>query len=159
MNHSVSQPAGPHEAKVRVLRSERRIENEKLRQLKIKLQATADAKKSVMRAGWRSQNGKTAALRLTVLLCAAFFILALGACLDIRGLGNAHSILGLGFTPVGGLSCRYPVRVLVSGSTSACIWVHGSGSPTIAANGLTTRVFDAVLAKQTQSKKHTRYHH
>jgi hypothetical protein len=50
MNHSVSQVAGPHEAKIRLLRSERKIENEKLGQLKIKLQATANAKKSVARA-------------------------------------------------------------------------------------------------------------
>jgi hypothetical protein len=40
--------AGPHEAKIRLLRSERKIENEKLGQLKIKLQA--NAKKSVARA-------------------------------------------------------------------------------------------------------------
>jgi hypothetical protein len=49
MNHSVSQEAGPHEAKIRLLRTERKIENEKLGQLKIKLQATANAKKSVAR--------------------------------------------------------------------------------------------------------------
>jgi hypothetical protein len=50
MNHSVSQEAGPHEAKIRLLRTERKIENEKLGQLKIKLQATANAKKFVARA-------------------------------------------------------------------------------------------------------------
>ena len=40
----------PARGKVRLLRSERKIENEKLGQLKIKLQATANAKKSVARA-------------------------------------------------------------------------------------------------------------
>jgi hypothetical protein len=50
MNHSVLQATFPHEATIRLLRSERKIENEKLGQLKIKLQATANAKKSVARA-------------------------------------------------------------------------------------------------------------
>jgi hypothetical protein len=50
MNHSVSQAAFPHEAKIRLLRSERKIENEKLGRLKINLLATANAKKSVAQA-------------------------------------------------------------------------------------------------------------
>jgi hypothetical protein len=50
MNHSVSLAAAPHEAKIRMLRTERKIENEKLGQLKIKLLATANAKKSVAQA-------------------------------------------------------------------------------------------------------------
>ena len=50
MNHSVLQVAGPHEAKIRLLRTERKIENETLGQLKIKLLASANAKKSVARA-------------------------------------------------------------------------------------------------------------
>jgi hypothetical protein len=50
MNHLVSQPAGTHEAKIRLLRSERKIEGEKLEQLKTKLRATENAKKSVMQA-------------------------------------------------------------------------------------------------------------
>ena len=50
MNHSVTQPAGPHETKARLLRSERKIEGEKLEQLKTKLRAIANAKKSVMQA-------------------------------------------------------------------------------------------------------------
>ena len=50
VNHSVSQTADPHETKVRLLRVERKIEGEKLEQLKTKLRATANAKKSVMRA-------------------------------------------------------------------------------------------------------------
>jgi hypothetical protein len=88
-------------------------------------------------------------LVLPSLLCTAFLVLALGASLAIGGLGNAHSIFGLGFTAVGGLSGRYPVRILVGGSTSACIWVDGSGGPTIPANGLTPRIFYAILPKQT----------
>ena len=48
MYNFVSQPAGRHETKVRLLRSERKIEDEKLEQLKTKLRATANAKKSVM---------------------------------------------------------------------------------------------------------------
>jgi hypothetical protein len=39
MNHSVSQVAGPHEARIRLLRTERKIENEKLGRLKITLLA------------------------------------------------------------------------------------------------------------------------
>ena len=50
MNHSVSQTADPHETKLRLLRAERKIEGEKLEQLKTKLRATANAKKSVMQA-------------------------------------------------------------------------------------------------------------
>jgi hypothetical protein len=50
MNHSVSQVAGPHEANIRLLRTERKIENEKLGQLKMKLLANANAKKSVAQA-------------------------------------------------------------------------------------------------------------
>jgi hypothetical protein len=40
----------PHEAKIRLLRAERKIENEKLEQFKTKLRITANAKKSVMQA-------------------------------------------------------------------------------------------------------------
>ena len=50
VNHSVSYTADPHETRVRLLRAERKIEGEKLEQLKTKLRATANAKKSVMRA-------------------------------------------------------------------------------------------------------------
>jgi hypothetical protein len=49
MNHSL-EAAGPHEANLRLLRVERKIEGKKLLQLKLKLQATANAKKSVARA-------------------------------------------------------------------------------------------------------------
>jgi hypothetical protein len=93
------------------------------------------------------------------LLCATLLVLALGAGLAVRALGNAHSILGLGFTAAGGLSGRHAVRILVGGSTSACIWINGCGAPTIAANGLATCVLDAILAKQTRSKKHARDHY
>jgi hypothetical protein len=97
-------------------------------------------------------------LVLPSLLCTAFLVLALGASLAIGGLGNAHSIFGLGFTAVGGLSGRDAVRIFMGYSTFAGIWVDGSSAPTIAANGLATRVLDAILAKQTRSKKHTRDH-
>jgi hypothetical protein len=50
MNHSEPLATAPHEAQVRLLRSERKIESQKLLQLKGKLQATANAKKSVARA-------------------------------------------------------------------------------------------------------------
>ena len=53
MNHSVSQAAFPHEAKVRLLRSERKAENNQPGQLKIKLHATANAKESEV---WAFQN-------------------------------------------------------------------------------------------------------
>jgi hypothetical protein len=50
MNHSVLQPSSPHEAKLRLLKVERKIEGKKLLQLKVQLQATANAKKSIARA-------------------------------------------------------------------------------------------------------------
>jgi hypothetical protein len=76
-------------------------------------------------------------------------VLALDASSAIGALGYTLSILGLCFAAVGGLSCRYSVRILVGGSTSSRIRVVGRGTPTIPANGLTTRVLDAILAKQT----------
>ncbi len=50
MNHSESLTTAPHEAQSRLLRSERKIESQKLLQLKVKLQAAVNAKKSVARA-------------------------------------------------------------------------------------------------------------
>jgi hypothetical protein len=73
-------------------------------------------------------------------------------------LGYALSILGLGFAAPAGLSGRYPVLILLSGSSFARIRVDGNASLTIAANGLTARVFDAIFRKQTRNKKHTRHH-
>jgi hypothetical protein len=67
-------------------------------------------------------------------------------------LGSAHSILGLGFTAARGLSGRYPVRILVGGSTSARIRVDGSCSPTVPANCLAPRVFYAVLPNKFEAK-------
>ena len=43
MNHSVSQATDRHEAKLRLIKLERKIESNKLGQLKVKLQATSDA--------------------------------------------------------------------------------------------------------------------
>jgi hypothetical protein len=97
-------------------------------------------------------------LQQQALLCAAFFVLALGASLAVRPLGDAHSILGLGFATIGGLSSRHTVGVLVGGSTFAGIWIDGGGSPTIAANGLTTRVLYAILRRHTRSQQHTPHH-
>jgi hypothetical protein len=48
MNHSVLQPRSPHEANLRLLKAERKIEGKKLLQLTVKLQATPNAKKSVV---------------------------------------------------------------------------------------------------------------
>jgi hypothetical protein len=45
MNHSVLQPPNPHEASLRLLKAERKIEGKKLLQLTTKLQATSNAKK------------------------------------------------------------------------------------------------------------------
>jgi hypothetical protein len=50
MNHSESLATVTHEDQSRLLRSERRIESQKLLQLKVKLQAASKAKKSVTRA-------------------------------------------------------------------------------------------------------------
>jgi len=82
---------------------------------------------------------------LPLLLCATFLVLALSAGLAVRPLGNAHSILGLGFATAGGLSGRHPVRVLMRGSPSACIRIDGNCTPTVAADGLTPRVLYAIL--------------
>jgi hypothetical protein len=49
MDHSGSQAAAPHEVKLRLIKLERKIESKKLGQLKTKLQATSDAKKSIAR--------------------------------------------------------------------------------------------------------------
>jgi hypothetical protein len=95
---------------------------------------------------------------LPLLLCTAFLVRALDASGAVRALGYALSILGLGFAAAAGLSGRDPVLILLGGSSFARIRVHGSGSLTIAANGLTARVFDAIFRKQTRSKKHTRHH-
>ena len=84
-------------------------------------------------------------------------VLALGALSAIGALGYALSVLGLRFAAAAGLSGRHPVLILLGGSSFARIRIDGSGSLTIAANGLTALVFDAILRKQTRSKKHT--HH
>src|ERR1700741_430648 len=43
-------------------------------------------------------------------------------------LGDAHSVLGLGFATGAGLSGRYPVRILLGGSSFARIRVVSSGA-------------------------------
>jgi len=87
-------------------------------------------------------------LRLVeLLLCTACLVLALGASLAVGALGNAPSILGLGFTPAGGLSGCHAIGIRVGGSTSACIWIASGSSPTIPAHGLTPRVLYAILRK------------
>jgi hypothetical protein len=91
--------------------------------------------------------------------CAALIIPALDAGSATGPLGYAHSILGLGFATVGGLSSCYSVLILMGDSSIARVRVTPGGSLTIAANGLTAAVFDAICSNSTQSKKHTRYHH
>jgi|HubBroStandDraft_6_1064221.scaffolds.fasta_scaffold1478217_1 hypothetical protein len=51
MSHSVSRLALLHEAKLRLIKLERKIESKKLGQLKTKLQTTSDAKQPVLRFG------------------------------------------------------------------------------------------------------------
>jgi hypothetical protein len=62
----------------------------------------------------------------------------------IWALGNALPIPGLAFAAASRLSGRYSVRILVSGSAFACIGVVGGSRLTVAANGLTTRILDAI---------------
>jgi hypothetical protein len=83
-------------------------------------------------------------LGLSLLLCAALLVLALGAGSAAGALSYAHSVLGLGFAAVAGLSGRYSVLILLGDSSVARMGVDSSGSLTIAANGLTARVFDAI---------------
>jgi len=72
-------------------------------------------------------------------------VLALDASSAIGALGYTLSILGLGFAAAAGLSSCYPVLVLLGDSSLARIWVDGSRSLTVAANGLTARVLDAIF--------------
>src|ERR1700733_9476234 len=72
--------------------------------------------------------------------------IALG--LDAHGttwtLSYAPSVLGLGRTASTSLSSRHAVLILLGNRSLAGIWVDRSGSRTIAANGLATRIFDAI---------------
>ncbi len=67
----------------------------------------------------------------------------------IGALGYTNSILALGFAAVAGLSGRNTVLILVGDSGVPRIRVGPSGSVTVAANGLTAPVFDAILRRQT----------
>jgi hypothetical protein len=94
---------------------------------------------------------------LQLFLCTALLVRALGASGAVGGLNYALSILGLGTAAGVALSGRYPVLILLGGTSFARIRVDGSGSLTIAANGLTSCVFDAIR-KRTRSKEHTHNH-
>ncbi|MGC2194170.1 MAG: hypothetical protein WA628_05810 [Terriglobales bacterium] len=94
---------------------------------------------------------------LLLLLCTALLVRALGASGTVRALNYALSILGLGTAAGVALRGRYPVLILLGGTSFARIRIDGSGSLTIAANGLTSCVFDAIR-KRNRSKKHTRNH-
>jgi hypothetical protein len=75
---------------------------------------------------------------------AARIVCTLSASSSIGTLSNTFSVLGLGFATTSCLSARYPIRVLVRGSTFARIRVVASSRLTIAANGLTSCVLDAI---------------
>jgi len=94
---------------------------------------------------------------LRSLLCTALLIRAFGANGAVGALNYALPILGLGSAAIAGLSGRYPVLILLGDSSFARIRIGGHCSLTIAAHGLTSRVFDAI-GKRTRSKKHTRHH-
>ena len=74
-------------------------------------------------------------------------VLALGTGSAIGALRYAHSVLGLGFAAIAGVSGRYAILVLLGDSSVARIRVLSSGSLTIATNGLTAQVFVAILRK------------
>jgi hypothetical protein len=76
--------------------------------------------------------------------CAAGVVGTLGASSAIRAFGNALSILALALAAASGLSRRYTVRVLVSSSTFACIWVVGSSRLTIATDSLAARILGTI---------------
>ena len=84
---------------------------------------------------------------MPLFLFTALLVLALGTSSAIGALRYAHSVFGLGFAAVAGLSGRYSVLILVGDSSVAGIGVDSSGSPTISANGLAAQVFDAILRK------------
>ena len=65
----------------------------------------------------------------------------------IGPLGYGHPVRALNRATVTGLCSGHPVRVLVGDSSIARVRVDGNGSLTIAANGLTTPVLDALSRK------------
>jgi hypothetical protein len=71
-------------------------------------------------------------------------VVTFGARGAVGPLGNALSILALAFAAPSGLSRRYSVLILGSGSTFTRIRVVRGGRLTIAANGLTTRILDTI---------------
>src|SRR5580704_16861498 len=62
-----------------------------------------------------------------LLFRAALSVLARGADRAIRALGCAHSVLGLGFAAVAGLSGRHAIRILLGNSRVSRLRVVGSG--------------------------------
>ncbi len=62
----------------------------------------------------------------------------------IGALSHGHSICGLGRATVAGLGSGYPIRILLGDGSIARVRVNCNGSLTITANGLTTRVLDAI---------------
>lgn len=84
-------------------------------------------------------------------------VLALGAVRAPGALRYAHSVLGLGFATIGGLSGRYAIGILLGNSSVARVWVGGGGSLTVLANGLTARILNTILLrKHIRSKQYTR---
>jgi hypothetical protein len=75
---------------------------------------------------------------------AGCIVLGLGARGSTWTLSYARSILGLGSTSRISLGSRHPVLILLGNRSLARIRVDSSGSRTIAANGLATRIFDAI---------------
>jgi hypothetical protein len=65
----------------------------------------------------------------------------------VGALRHARSVLGLGFTTSASLSGCYSILILLGDGSIARFRVHSSGSLTIAANGLTAQVLDAILCK------------
>jgi len=65
----------------------------------------------------------------------------------VGSLGCGHSIRALHGGAVARLCSGYPVRILLGDSSSARIRVDGNSRLTIAANGLTTPVLDAISRK------------
>jgi hypothetical protein len=75
---------------------------------------------------------------------AGCIVLGLGARGTTWTLSYARSVLGLGRTAGTRLSSRHAVLILLGNRSLAGVWVDRSGSRTIAANSLATRIFDAV---------------
>ena len=82
-----------------------------------------------------------------MLLRTSLIVRGLDAGSATRPLSYTFSILGLGSAALGGLRGCHAVGILLGSSSIARVRVDRCGTLTVAANGFTTRVLDAVSRK------------